>query len=160
MFRFCICLCYADYMHANQPDTLPARSLFHLAFHVTDLDEARRFYGGVLGCTEGRSTSTWVDFDFFSHQISLHLGEPFPTTRTGQVGDHKVPMPHFGLVMLQPAWQALADRLQAAGVEFVLPPQRRFSGQPGEQWTLFFCDPFGNPIEVKGFASLKGVFEG
>lgn len=141
-----------------QPTTLPARSLFHFAFHVTDLDAARRFYGGVLGCTEGRSTDTWVDFDFFSHQISLHLGEPFKTTRTGRVGDHWVPMPHFGLVLLLPAWQALADRLTAAGVNFVLPPQARFAGQPGEQWTMFFCDPFGNPIEVKGFASLAQIF--
>jgi len=151
--------CYAEFMSHTPPDTLPARSLFHFAFHVTDLDEARRFYGDVLGCTEGRSTDTWVDFDFFSHQISLHLGEPFKTTRTGRVGDHMVPMPHFGLVMLLPAWQALAERLQAAGVDFVLPPQLRFAGQPGEQWTMFFCDPFGNPIEVKGFASLGGVFD-
>lgn len=152
-------LCYAAHMSTSPPTTLPARSLFHFAFHVTDLDEARRFYGGVLGCTEGRSTDTWVDFDFFSHQISLHLGEPFKTSRTGRVGDHLVPMPHFGLVMLLPAWQALAERLQAAGVDFVLPPQLRFAGQPGEQWTMFFCDPFGNPIEVKGFASLEGVFD-
>lgn len=136
----------------------PTRSLFHFAFHVTDLNEARRFYGGVLGCTEGRSTDTWVDFDFFSHQISLHLGEPFKTTRTGKVGDHLVPMPHFGLVMRLPEWQALAARLQAAGVDFVLPPQCRFEGQPGEQWTMFFCDPFGNPIEVKGFATLDAMF--
>ena len=138
--------------------TLPARSLFHFAFHVTDLDEARRFYGGVLGCTEGRSTDTWVDFDFFGHQISLHLGEPFKTTRTGRVGEHLVPMPHFGLVLLLSEWRALADRLTAAGVDFVLPPQVRFESQPGEQWTMFFCDPFGNPIEVKGFASTEAIF--
>ena len=135
-----------------------SRSLFHFAFHVTDLDEARRFYGGVLGCTEGRSTDTWVDFDFFSHQISLHLGEPWKTTRTGRVGEHLVPMPHFGLVLLLPDWKALAERLTRAGVDFVLPPQVRFEGEPGEQWTMFFCDPFGNPIEVKGFASLEGVY--
>lgn len=140
--------------------TLPARSLFHFAFHVRDLDEARRFYGGVLGCTEGRSTDTWVDFDFFSHQISLHLGEPFATASTGRVGDQLVPMPHFGLVLLLPDWQALAERLSAAGVDFVLPPQLRFKGQPGEQWTMFFRDPFGNPIEVKGFASLDAIFAG
>ncbi|MBU4520126.1 MAG: VOC family protein [Gammaproteobacteria bacterium] len=144
--------------HSHQ--TLPARSLFHLAFHVTDLDEARRFYGGVLGCAEGRSTETWVDFDFFSHQISLHLGEPFKTTRTGRVGEQLVPMPHFGLVLLLPAWQALASRLETAGMDFVLKPQLRFEGQPGEQWTMFFCDPFGNPIEVKGYASLDAIFAG
>lgn len=134
------------------------RSLFHFAFNVTDLDAARRFYGGVLGCTEGRSTNTWVDFDFFGHQISLHLGQPFPTANTGHVGDKLVPMPHFGLILEQPAWQALADRLSAAGTDFVLPPQLRFAGQPGEQWTMFFRDPFGNPIEVKGFASLDAVY--
>jgi extradiol dioxygenase family protein len=145
-------------MPTHSPQTLPARSLFHLAFHVTDLDEARRFYGGVLGCAEGRSTDTWVDFDFFSHQISLHLGEPFKTTRTGRVGDHLVPMPHFGLVLLLPDWRALAERLERVGTDFVLRPQVRFEGQPGEQWTMFFCDPFGNPIEIKGFASLTQVY--
>ena len=89
-------------------------SFFHLAFHVTDLDQTRRFYGDVLGCTEGRSTDTWVDFDFFNHQLSMHLGEPFKTTNTGHVGDKLVPMPHFGLVLMLPDWQALAQRLQAA----------------------------------------------
>ncbi|MES2839908.1 MAG: VOC family protein [Pseudomonadota bacterium] len=142
----------------DQATPLSTRSLFHFAFHVTDLMEARRFYGDVLGCTEGRSTDTWVDFDFFSHQISLHLGEPFKTSRTGRVGDHLVPMPHFGLILLLPEWKALAARLQVAGVEFVLQPQVRFEGQPGEQWTMFFCDPFGNPIEAKGFASLEAVY--
>ena len=134
------------------------RSFFHLAFHVTDLNEPRRFYGGVLGCKEGRSTDTWVDFDFFSHQISLHLGEPFKTTLTGHVGDHLVPMPHFGLVLQKADWQALADRLQAKHMKFVVEPHLRFAGQPGEQWTMFFMDPFGNPIEVKGFASLDTVY--
>jgi uncharacterized protein len=134
-------------------------SLFHLAFHVRDLDAARAFYGGLLGCVEGRSTATWVDFNFFGHQISVHLGEPFATTLTGRVGDHWVPMPHLGVVLALPDWQALAARLRAAGLDFVMPPQVRFAGQPGEQWTMFFCDPSGNPIEVKGFASLDTVFD-
>ncbi|MDB5845262.1 MAG: Glyoxalase/bleomycin resistance protein/dioxygenase [Polaromonas sp.] len=134
------------------------KSLFHLAFNVTDLDEARRFYGGVLGCAEGRSTATWVDFDFFGHQLSLHLGEPFKTERTGHVGEHLVPMPHFGVVLALPDWQALAARLQAASTAFVLAPQVRFEGQPGEQWTMFFCDPCGNPVEVKGFRSLDTLY--
>lgn len=134
------------------------RSLFHLAFHVRDLNEARRFYGGLLGCREGRSTATWVDFDFYGHQLSLHLGEPFATTRTGHVGDHLVPMPHLGLILELPDWQALADRLKAAGLTFVIAPQLRFAGQPGEQWTMFFCDPFGNPIEIKGFRDLGTVY--
>lgn len=133
-------------------------SLFHLAFHVTDLDQARSFYGGVLGCREGRSTDTWVDFDFDGHQLSMHLGQPFATERTGRVGDQMVPMPHFGLVLELPAWHAMADRLRAADTAFVLEPQVRYAGEPGEQWTMFFRDPFGNPIEVKGFASLEGLY--
>ncbi|MFN3416289.1 MAG: VOC family protein [Caldimonas sp.] len=135
------------------------RSLFHLAYHVHDLDAARRFYGGVLGCREGRSTDTWVDFDFFGHQISLHLGEPFATTNTGHVGQHLVPMPHLGVVLELTDWRALADRLRAAGIEFILEPQVRFEGEPGEQWTMFFRDPSGNPIEVKGFRSFDAVYD-
>lgn len=134
------------------------KSLFHLAYHVDDLAAARAFYGGVLGCREGRSTATWVDFDFFGHQISLHLGTPFATTDTGLVGDHRVPMPHLGVVLELPEWQRLAEGLRAAGVAFVLPPQVRFEGQPGEQWTMFFRDPAGNPIEIKGFRSLDEVY--
>ena len=133
-------------------------SLFHLAYHVTDLQAARAFYGNVLCCTEGRSTETWVDFDFFGHQISLHLGEPFKTTLTGHVGDHLVPMPHLGLVLALPDWQALAQRLHDAQVKFVMEPQIRFAGQSGEQWTMFFLDPSGNPLEIKGFASLDTVY--
>jgi len=135
------------------------QSIFHLAFHVRDLDVARSFYGGVLGCPEGRSTDTWADFASFGHQISLHLGEPFATARTGRVGDVMVPMPHFGLALALPDWQAMAQRLEAAGTEFVLKPQVRFEGQPGEQWTMFFHDPFGNPIEVKGFRSLDSLYD-
>ena len=134
------------------------KSLFHFAFNVTDLDLARRFYGDVLGCAEGRSSDSWVDFDFFGHQISLHLGAPFKTERTGRVGDALVPMPHFGLVLGLPEWQAMAERLKAANTAFVLEPQVRFEGEPGEQWTMFFCDPFGNPLEIKGFGSLDTLF--
>ena len=134
------------------------RSCFHLAYHVTDLDEARAFYGALLGCPEGRSTETWVDFDFFGHQISLHLGEPFKTTDTGKVGDHMVPMPHLGVVLGIDDWQALADKLTAAGITFVLPPSVRYKGEPGEQSTMFFRDPSGNPIEVKGFRDTSGIF--
>ena len=134
------------------------KSLFHFAFNVRDLDVARQFYGGVLGCAEGRSAPSWVDYDFFGHQLSLHLGEPFKTERTGHVGDQLVPMPHFGLVLALADWQALAQRLQSAGVKFVLEPQVRFAGETGEQWTMFFCDPFGNPIEIKGFKSLEALY--
>jgi extradiol dioxygenase family protein len=136
----------------------PMHSLFHLALNVTDLYAARRFYGALLGCEEGRSTATWVDFDFFGHQLSLHLGEPLRTADTGHVGDKLVPMPHFGLVLALADWKALAERLNDARMEFVLEPQVRFEGQPGEQWTMFFLDPSGNPIEIKGFASLDSVY--
>lgn len=135
-------------------------SLFHLAYHVTDLDEAREFYGNVLKCNEGRSTQTWVDFDFFGHQVSLHLGKPFETTNTGKVGDHMVPMPHLGVVLPMADWKALADNLQQAGIEFVLEPHVRFQGEPGEQATMFFRDPSGNPIEVKGFKDFESVYAG
>jgi uncharacterized protein len=134
------------------------KSAFHLAYHVRNLDESRAFYGAVLGCQEGRSTDTWVDFDFFGHQISLHLGEPFAVTNTGRVGDHWVPMPHLGLVLNLSDWRILADRLTAAGTDFVIPPSMRFVGEPGEQATMFFRDPSGNPIEVKGFAHQDQVF--
>ncbi|RYH01794.1 dioxygenase [Salipiger sp. IMCC34102] len=131
---------------------------FHLAYHVTDLDEARAFYGGTLGAAEGRSTETWVDFDFYGHQLSLHLGQPFATTNTGKVGDHMVPMPHLGIVLPLSDWRALADRLRDAGTDFVLEPSVRFEGEPGEQWTMFFRDPSGNPIEIKGYADSAGLF--
>ena len=130
---------------------------FHLAFNVTDLGEARDFYGGVLGCEEGRSTESWVDFDFFGHQISMHRGEPFATQATGHVGEHEVPMPHFGVVLPLDAWKRTAERLQAAGIDFIIPPSIRFEGEPGEQWTMFFRDPSGNPLEIKGFADLGAL---
>lgn len=133
-------------------------SIFHLAYHVDDLDKARAFYGGLLGCQEGRSTDTWVDFNFFGHQISLHLGPVFATSNTGKVGDHLVAMPHLGVILPQEEWRALADRLTAAGVDFSLPPITRFANQPGEQSTMFFHDPAGNPIEIKGFKDMAGVF--
>ena len=134
------------------------RPRFHLAFRVDGLDAARRFYGDVLGCTEGRSTETWVDYSFFGHQISMHLGEPFATEATGKVGEHMVPMPHLGVVLQMDDWKALAERLKGAKVDFVIEPSLRFEGEPGEQATMFFRDPSGNPIEVKGFADMERVF--
>lgn len=135
------------------------KSLFHLAYHVTDLDTTRQFYGDILGCVEGRSTTTWVDYNFFGHQISLHLGTPFAAEKTGKVGDHMVPMPHLGVILPLNDWMALSARLEAAGIPFEIPPQTRFKGEPGEQRTMFFRDPSGNPIEVKGFADFETVFE-
>jgi len=133
-------------------------SIFHLAYNVTNLDDSRAFYGGLLGCEEGRSTDSWVDYNFFGHQISLHLGTPFKTEATGKVGEHRVLMPHLGVILDMERWRALAERLQAAGVEFTIPPTLRFAGEPGEQSTMFFRDPSGNPIEVKGFKDMSGVF--
>lgn len=132
---------------------------FHLAFHVTDLDVSREFYSEALGAKEGRSTETWVDFDFFGHQLSLHLGTPFNTTTTGQVADTSVPMPHFGIVLPLNEWTALAGRLEQRQTDFIIAPSVRFKGEPGEQWTMFFRDPSGNPIEVKGFADFGSIFE-
>ncbi|MFK7839341.1 MAG: VOC family protein [Bdellovibrionales bacterium] len=134
------------------------KSLFHLAYHVNDLDEARQFYGKILGCKEGRSTETWVDFSFFGHQISLHLGQPFSTTKTGKVGDHMVPMPHLGVILPLAEWKKLSQSLEAANIHFVIPPTIRFEGESGEQRTMFFYDPSGNPIEVKGFADFESVY--
>ncbi|WIY26413.1 VOC family protein [Parasedimentitalea psychrophila] len=133
-------------------------SIFHLAYHVDDLQRARAFYGGVLGCAEGRSTKTWVDFNFFGHQISLHLGPVFATTNSGQVGEHMVPMPHLGVILPQDQWQVLADNLVVKNVDFTISPTTRFTGEPGEQSTMFFHDPAGNPIEIKGFTDMAGVF--
>lgn len=134
------------------------KSCFHLAYHVTDLDESRRFYGDILGCREGRGTDTWIDFDFAGHQISLHIGTPFQTTNTGKVGDHMVPMPHLGIVLGMDDWAISAKRLESAGIDFILPPTVRFSGETGEQNTMFFRNPSGNPIEIKGFADTQGIF--
>ena len=133
-------------------------SPFHLAIPVNNLEACRTFYREVLGCNEGRSSNHWVDFDFFGHQLSFHLGPVMKTENTGHVGDHLVPMPHFGMVLALPEWQALAARLAAAQVAFILSPSVRFEGEPGEQWTMFFRDPSGNPIEIKGFADLEAVF--
>lgn len=145
-------------MSAAIDSKLRLPSAFHLALHVNNLDEARHFYGKVLGCREGRSTATWVDFDFFGHQLSLHLGPLLPVSKTGHVGEHLVPMPHFGIVLLLPEWKTLAERLTLAGLAFELKPQGRFIGEPGEQWTMFFRDPSGNPIEIKGFAQAEDIY--
>ena len=135
------------------------QSIFHLAFNVTDLEETREFYRDVLGCIEGRSTETWVDFNFFGHQISMHLGEPFKVQNTGKVGEHLVAMPHLGVVLQLEEWKRVAKRLEDVGTEFIIAPTGRFIGEVGEQYTMFFTDPSGNPIEIKGFNSLDTVFD-
>ena len=132
---------------------------FHLAFPVTDLAEARRFYVGFLGCAEGRSSEDWVDFDFFGHQIVAHrVDAAAMTDATSLVDGRKVPVRHFGVVLDLPAWEALAARFRAAGVAFVIEPYVRFRGEPGEQATMFFLDPFGNALEFKAFRDLSSLF--
>ena len=132
---------------------------FHLAFPVHDLDAARTFYGGLLGCPEGRSSAEWIDFDFFGHQIVAHLAEGSGERRHhNPVDGHDVPVPHFGAVLSMAEWREMADRLGAAGVKFVIEPNIRFEGQPGEQATMFFMDPSGNAIEMKAMARPENLF--
>jgi hypothetical protein len=132
---------------------------FHLAFPVDDLVAARRFYGELLGCPEGRSAEDWVDFDLHGHQIVAHLAPELVNKRsTNPVDGEDVPVPHFGLVLKMEDWNALAERLTAANVEFVIPPTVRFPGQPGEQATMFLLDPAGNALEFKAMADPAKLF--
>jgi uncharacterized protein len=130
---------------------------FHLAFPVQDLAAARSFYGGVLGCAEGRSSDEWIDYDFFGHQIVAHLAPARPASGNEVDGKH-VPVPHFGVVLPMAEWQTLAERLTKAGIQFVIEPYIRFQGQVGEQATMFFYDPSGNALEIKGFADMGQLF--
>src|SRR5687768_1239173 len=136
-----------------------ARPPFHFAFAVDDLAAARDFYGRVLGCPEGRSAGHWVDFDLHGHQIVAHLAPDAVRGRASNpVDGEDVPVPHFGLVLAMDEWQALADRLEAAGVEFIIPPTVRFAGEPGEQATMFLADPAGNALEFKAMADPAKLF--
>jgi len=132
---------------------------FHLAFPVDDLNAAREFYGQLLGCREGRSSDEWIDFDFHGHQIVAHLspGKTGDAT-SNHVDGHGVPVPHFGLVLSMDDWKALADRLRAAGTQFVIEPTLRFRDRPGEQATMFLRDPAGNALEFKAFADMGQLF--
>ena len=132
---------------------------FHLAIPVDDLAAARRFYGELLGCPEGRSAGHWVDFDLFGHQLVAHMAPDQVRTRsTNPVDGEEVPVPHFGLVLPMDEWKRLAQRLEEAGVEFVIAPTVRFEGQPGEQATMFFLDPAGNALEFKAMANPANLF--
>ncbi len=132
---------------------------FHLAFPVTDLAAARRFYGGFLGCPEGRSSEDWVDFDFFGHQIVAHkVDAARMTDATSLVDGKQVPVRHFGVVLDLAAWERLAATFRAARVAFVIEPYVRFRGEPGEQATMFFLDPFGNALEFKAFREMSSLF--
>ena len=136
--------------------TLPP---FHLAFPVHDLAAARQFYGELLGCPEGRSSPEWIDFNFYGHQLVAHLAPSEAGHHsTSAVDGHKVPVRHFGAVLTIAQWQALADKLAAAGTKFVIEPHIRFKGQAGEQATMFFLDPSGNAVEFKAFADMNSLF--
>jgi uncharacterized protein len=131
---------------------------FHYSFLVRDLDETRRFYVGVLGCREGRSAPTWVDFDMFGHQLSCHVGVPSPTQDCGRVDGIVVPMPHFGAIVTMAEYEQIAARVAAAGVPFIVTPRIRYAGEVGEQGTCFFLDPSGNALEIKAFTRDDEVF--
>lgn len=131
---------------------------FHLAIAVDDLDAARAFYGGVLGCGQGREADTWLDWNLYGHQVVTHLGRGAGDTVANPVDGHDVPVPHFGVLLDVDSFHALADRLRAAEVGFVIEPYQRFAGQPGEQWTMFLRDPAGNALEFKAFADDAAVF--
>ena len=131
---------------------------FHLAFPVDDLAAARAFYGGKMGCPEGRCSDEWIDFDFYGHQIVAHLSPGSGDRAANPVDGHDVPVPHFGIVLEMAQWQELADRLVAAGTKFEIEPTVRFKGQPGEQATMFFRDPAGNALEMKAFEDLGLLF--
>ena len=144
---------------STQAAMTPAMPPFHLAFPVHDIAVARQFYGELLGCPEGRSSDEWVDFNFFGHQIVAHLAPDECTmAQTGVVDGHNVPVRHFGAVLSPAQWQAMADKLKAAGTKFVIEPYVRFKGEAGEQATMFFLDPSGNALEFKAFATLDKLF--
>jgi hypothetical protein len=142
--------------YRNSMNTIP---LFHLAFPVRDIAEARRFYGDLLGCPEGRSSDAWVDFNFYGHQVVAHLApEEIGHKTTSAVDGHDVPVRHFGAILPMEQWEALAERLKKANIQFVIEPHVRFKGMAGEQATMFFLDPSGNALEFKAFADLSQVF--
>lgn len=134
------------------------KNLFHLAFPVNDLEAARQFYGGLLGCKEGRSSERWIDFDLFGHQIVAHLSETEGVRTSNHVDADDVPVPHFGIVLPMNEWRVLAEKLRSSGVEFIIEPKIRFAGEVGEQATMFFLDPSGNALEFKGFNDFSQVF--
>eukprot|EP00906_Rhabdomonas_costata_P007180 RCo010333 len=145
-------------MPSSGDGTSGSGSAFHLAFPVRDLQEAREFYGGVLGCEEGRSAATWVDFNFSGHQIVAHLVKGYSATAHENVVDgDAVPVPHFGLCLSVQEWSALVERVRGK-VTFIIEPHLRFEGKPGAQWTMFFKDPSGNNLEFKAMVNPANLF--
>ena len=138
--------------------TADDRPRFHLAIPVRDLDAARSFYGGVLGCPQGREADVWIDWNLYGHQLVTHLAATGGDVASNPVDDHDVPVPHFGVLLDVDAFHELAGRVRTAGIDFVIEPYLRFEGLPGEQWTMFFRDPSGNALEFKAFADDDAVF--
>jgi len=134
------------------------RPRFHLAFPVHDLEAARGFYQGLLGCGVGRESSRWIDFDFHGHQITAHLADVRGEAVANPVDGDRVPVRHFGLILARADWEALAERLEQAGASFLIQPRVRFEGRPGEQATMFVSDPSGNALEFKSFAAEAAIF--
>ena len=133
-------------------------NLFHLAFPVHNLDEARKFYGEILECEEGRSSEHWIDFNLFGHQIVAHLADNAGIVHRNEVDSHSVPVPHFGIVLTMDDFDKFAEKLKGKGVKFIIEPYVRFKGEVGEQATMFFLDPSGNALEFKAFADFSQVF--
>lgn len=131
---------------------------FHLALPVTDLDAAAHFYGDTLGCPQGRSSERWIDFDFWGHQLVIHLVDELPAIARNPVDGEQVPASHFGPVLPWDEFQPLVDRLRHANVPFVIEPTTRFAGRRGEQQTLFVTDPCGNHLEFKCFRNPDMLF--
>jgi len=131
---------------------------FHLAFPVDDLESARTFYHGLLGCRIGRESAQWIDFDFFGHQLTAHLSDEATGVPTNAVDGDEVPVRHFGVVLPIQEWDALAARLAKNAVGFLIKPHVRFRGEPGEQATMFICDPAGNALEFKAFKTPEQLF--
>jgi extradiol dioxygenase family protein len=132
---------------------------FHYAFHVNDLDKTREFYVEVLGCKEGRSTDKWIDFDFFGHQLSAHLGEVKGLDWSGEVDGIKVPLPHFGAIIEIKDFMEITSKMRSSGIQFVIEPYIRYQGKPSAQWTMFVLDPSGNPLEFKSFLNRQEIFK-
>jgi uncharacterized protein len=132
---------------------------FHLAFPIRDIEETRAFYGGLLGCSIGRNTDKWIDFNFFGHQLSAHIRpEELSLVKANEVDGKNVPVRHFGVILPWDEWHALADKLTRHGIEFVIEPYIRFKGEVGEQATMFFLDPCGNALEFKSFQDESQIF--
>jgi uncharacterized protein len=142
----------------NQMNNLLSNPIFHLSMTVDSLETARAFYCETIGCIAGRSAATWIDIDFFGHQLSLHLG-PIKAANTGQVERLSVPIPHYGVVLNLADWNALIERLRGASVQFMIEPQVRFEGAPEEQGTFFIADPAGNALEFKGASHAATLLE-